>query len=72
MSVQRSKEILDNFQPLMVEVRDSSDEALEQAIRKFKKKIEASKIMDELKSREYFTKPSAIKREKFKSRLKYG
>ena len=58
--------------PVLVEVRDGSIEALEFALRKFKKKMEISKIIDEYKDRQYFIKPSLAKREKRKARLKYG
>jgi len=58
--------------PVSVEVRDGSMEALEFALRKFKKKMEVSKILYEYKDRQYFIKPSLAKREKRKSRLKYG
>lgn len=58
--------------PVSVEVRDNSMEALEFALRKFKKKMEVSKLLDEYKARQYFIKPSLAKREKRKSRLKYG
>lgn len=72
MAVYKSKEILDNFKPLMVETKDGSLESLEQALRKFKKKVESSRRLDEYGKRQFFVKPSLAKREKRKARLKYG
>lgn len=72
MAVRKPKEILDNFIPIMVETRDGSPEALEQALRKFKKKVESSKVLDEYGKRQFYVKPSLAKREKKKARLKYG
>jgi len=45
---------------------------LEEALRKLKKKMEAAKVIEEYKQRQYFTKPSLAKREKRKARKKYG
>lgn len=66
------KELLDHFKPVEVEVQNGSNEALEIALRKFKKKMEASKILDEYSKRQFFVKPSLAKREKRKARKKYG
>ena len=57
--------------PVSVEVRDGSMESLEFALRKFKKKMEVAKILDEYKAKQYFIKPSLAKREKRKTRIKY-
>jgi len=56
----------------MVETKDGSLESLEQALRKFKKKVESSRRLDEYGKRQFFVKPSLAKREKRKARLKYG
>lgn len=45
---------------------------LDDALRRFKKKLESSKLMDEYKSKQFYLKPSLAKREKRKMRLKYG
>jgi len=58
--------------PVEVEVRNSSNEALEIALRKFKKKMETSKILDEFNKRQFYVKPSLAKRERRKMRAKYG
>lgn len=55
--------------PIKVDVIDGR---LEDAIRKLKKKMEAAKIIEEYKQRQYFIKPSLAKREKRKARRKYG
>lgn len=46
---------------LQVFVRDGED--ISKAIRKLKKKVEAAGILKELREREYYTKPSARRRE---------
>ena len=66
------KEVLDYFKSIEVDVQNGSSEALEFALRKFKKKMETSRILDEYSRRQFFVKPSLEKREKRKARLKYG
>jgi ribosomal protein S21 len=55
-----------------VEVSGNSVEALEFAIRKFRKKMEIAKIMDEFNKRQFYLKPSLAKREKKKARNTNG
>jgi len=62
----------EHFRPVMVEVGGNSAEALEFAIRKFKKKTESARIMDDFKRKQFYLKPSLAKREKKKARNKYG
>jgi len=45
---------------------------LDEALRKLKKKMEASKVLDEYKRRQYYLKPSLAKKEKRKASMKYG
>lgn len=52
---------------LYVEVKDNN---VDKALRKFKKKIKDSGLMLELKSREYYEKPSAKKRQDKKKALR--
>ncbi len=44
---------------------------IEEALRKFKKKMDAAGILDEYRRREYYLKPSLAKREKRKANAKY-
>lgn len=44
---------------------------LEEALRKLKKKMEAAKILDEFRKRQYYLKPCLKKREKRKASAKY-
>lgn len=46
---------------IYVEVKNNN---LELALRKFKKKIKLTNLMQEIKEREFFTKPSIKKRKK--------
>jgi ribosomal protein S21 len=55
-----------------VEVSGNSIEALEFAIRKFRKKMEIARIMDEFNKRQFYLKPSLAKREKKKARNTNG
>lgn len=48
------------------------DNRIDDALRRFKKKMESSKVMDEYKNKQFYLKPSLAKREKRKMRLKYG
>jgi len=43
---------------------------LEQAMRVLKRKVQKEGIVKELRDRQYYTKPSAIKREKKKANIK--
>ena len=55
--------------PVAVDVIDGR---VDDAIRKFKKKMEIAKILDEYKRNQYYIKPSLAKREKRKASSKYG
>ena len=48
----------------MIEVKVRRGQSIEKAISIFKKKVKDSKILYELREREYYMKPSAIKKEK--------
>lgn len=48
----------------MVIVRDRSMEALNEALRRFRKKVEAAEIMEDWHKASYYIKPSKRKREK--------
>ena len=48
----------------MIEVKVRKGQSIERAISIFKKKVKDSKILYELREREFYTKPSEIKKEK--------
>ena len=48
----------------MIEVKVRKGQSIEKALSLFKKKVKESKILYELREREYYTKPSQIKKEK--------
>ena len=48
----------------MIEVKVRRGQSIEKALSLFKRKVKDSKILYELKEREYNMKPSAIKKEK--------
>ena len=48
----------------MIEVKVRRGQSIEKAISIFKKKVKDSKILYELREREYYTKPSQLKKEK--------
>ena len=48
----------------MIEVKVRKGQSIEKAISIFKKKVKDSKILYELREREYYTKPSEIRKEK--------
>jgi len=49
---------------IIVDVLDSSDRGLEKALSVFKKKVENTKLLEEYKERQYFIKPSLLKRQR--------
>ena len=55
-----------------VVVSGNSIEAVEFAIRKFRKKMETAKIMEDFNKKQFYLKPSLARREKKKARNKYG
>jgi len=48
----------------LIEVKVRRGQSIEKALSLFKRKVKDSKILYELKEREYYMKPSAIKKEK--------
>jgi len=48
----------------LIEVKVRRGQSIEKALSIFKKKVKDSKILFELREREYYMKPSAIKKEK--------
>ena len=48
----------------MIEVKVRRGQSIEKAISIFKKKVKDSKILYELREREFYTKPSEIRKEK--------
>ena len=56
------------FRGYYVEVRDGEDAV--RAYRKIKRKIKQDRFVEELRDRQYYKKPSEIKREKAKERKK--
>jgi|TARA_B100001245_G_C22676911_1_gene331025 small subunit ribosomal protein S21 len=48
----------------LIEVKVRKGQSIEKAISIFKRKVKDSKILYELREREYYTKPSQIKKEK--------
>ena len=48
----------------MIEVKVRRGQSIEKAISIFKRKVKDSKILYELREREYYTKPSQIRKEK--------
>ena len=48
----------------MIEVKVRRGQSIEKALSIFKRKVKDSKILYELREREYYTKPSQLKKEK--------
>jgi len=48
----------------LIEVKVRKGQSIEKAISIFKKKVKDSKILYELREREYYTKPSEIRKDK--------
>ncbi len=48
----------------MIEVKVRKGQSIEKALSIFKRKVKDSKILYELREREYYTKPSQLKKEK--------
>jgi len=59
-------DILSQVVKVIVEDTGHPEKDLERALRKFRKEEEAEDILNEIKKRQYFTKPSAIKHEQKK------
>ena len=47
---------------------DATNKSYERAISEFKRKVKNSNLLKELREREYYQKPSAVRREKRKQR----
>ena len=45
---------------IKVDVKDSA--SLDKALKKFKKKVERAKVIHEVRDRQYFVKPSVVRR----------
>jgi small subunit ribosomal protein S21 len=54
----------------MAFVKIGENENLERALKRFKKKVDDEGILKEYKDRQYFRKPSVIKREKKKEAIR--
>lgn len=50
---------------MSVSVKAKKDESNDDVIRKFKKKVVQDQILNEVRKREFYKKPSVIKKEKF-------
>tara|TARA_B100000809_G_C14782534_1_gene403515 strand:+ start:351 stop:542 length:192 start_codon:yes stop_codon:yes gene_type:complete len=48
----------------LIEVKVRKGQSIEKALSIFKRKVKDSKILYELREREYYTKPSQLKKEK--------
>jgi|TARA_B100000424_G_scaffold234871_1_gene198914 small subunit ribosomal protein S21 len=48
----------------LVEIKVRKGQSIERALSIFKKKVKDSKVLFELREREFYTKPSEIKKEK--------
>jgi len=53
----------------MVKINIESNETIEQALRRFNRIIQEEGILDEVKERQFYIKPSATKRIKDKEKL---
>lgn len=54
----------------MAKVKVRHDESLEQALRRFQREVQKEGILQEVKDREFYEKPSAIKRKKMKEQAR--
>lgn len=54
----------------MAKVKVRNDESLEQALRRFQREVLKEGILQEIKRREFYEKPSLVKRVKEKERAK--
>ena len=48
---------------------DATNKTIDRALSEFKRKVKNSNMLKELREREFYQKPSAVKREKRKQRL---
>lgn len=56
----------------MIEIHVQGNEAIERALKRFRKKIDRVKVLKELKARRFYTKPTRRRRdEKLKAIYKY-
>lgn len=56
--------------PILVEVRMSDHDSSDQIIRKFLKKFKKSGVMEEIKKKRFYSKPSDKKRIKIRENIK--
>ncbi len=54
----------------MAKVKVRHDESLEQALRRFQREVQREGILQELKDREFYEKPSSVKKRKLKDRAR--
>lgn len=50
----------------MIEVDVKDADSVDKALKQFKKKVEKSKVIQNLRERRHFTKPSVVRREQIK------
>lgn len=62
------KDILDKFKPIMVEPFDNSKEQLDYALKKFKRKVDNSGILETFKKKQFYVKPSELRKQKYKNK----
>ena len=55
---------------IMAKVKVRHDETLEQALRRFQREVQKEGILQEVKAREYYEKPSLVKRLKNKEKAR--
>jgi len=53
----------------MLDIKIESGESYDQALKRFNRMVQLSGLIDEVKDREYYKKPSTIKKEKKKERV---
>ncbi|MEK7595784.1 MAG: 30S ribosomal protein S21 [Patescibacteria group bacterium] len=54
----------------MAKIKVRNDESLEQALRRFQREVQKEGILQEVKKREFYEKPSLVKRKKLEERAK--
>lgn len=54
----------------MTKIKVRNGESLEQALRRFNREVQKSGVLQELRDREFYTKPSELKRQKNKELLR--
>lgn len=54
----------------MAKIKVRNDETLEQALRRFQREVQKEGILQEVKKREFYEKPSLVRRKKMEERAK--